>query len=255
MEAKRAVVLLSGGLDSTTVLAFALHEGFECMTLNIDYGQRHSIEVQAAMNVYDYLAQRYPDQLTGFETMRIPDFGNIAKSALTGDEVAIPHDRPEDEMGDDIPVTYVPMRNTVFVAMAFALAESHGMSTVFHGANVLDYSGYPDCRPEYFSALQRAITLGSTLADQKRAARIFTPVIHHSKTQIIELALRMGAPLAMTHSCYSPHENGKPCGKCDSCILRVAGFKAAGIPDPAMESWATGTFMPLEFLPKPPQDQ
>lgn len=250
MEDKRAIVLLSGGLDSTTVLTFALSEGYECITLNIDYGQRHSVELTAAEAVYDYLNSAYPNQLHGFETMRIPDFGHIAKSALTDCEIDVPHGRAEEEMSKTVPVTYVPLRNTVFLAMAFALAESHGINEVFHGANILDYSGYPDCRPEFFQALAHAITLGSTFGDKGLKVRINTPIIQHTKIQIIQLAQKLGAPLALTHSCYSPTLKGSPCGACDSCILRAAGFDAVGSPDPALQSWVEAdVFEPSAFLP------
>ncbi len=250
MLEKRAIVLLSGGLDSTTVLTNALKEGYECITLNINYGQRHAIETDAAENVYDFLNSKYPNQLQGFETMRIPDFGNLARSALTDSEIDVPHDRAEEEMGGDIPVTYVPMRNTVFIAMAFALGESHGISELFHGANVLDYSGYPDCRPNYFASLTNTIRLGSTFGDKRQRVIIHTPIIQHTKVQIIELALAVGAPLVLTHSCYSPTKKLSPCGKCDSCILRVAGFAEVGIPDPALEAWTDGKFAPAKYLPE-----
>jgi 7-cyano-7-deazaguanine synthase len=253
MEEKRAVVLLSGGLDSTTVLAFALASGYECMTLNIDYGQRHAIETTAAEHVYDFLAARYPNALQGFETCRLPDFGHLAKSALTDCEVDVPQDRDEDTIGSDLPATYVPMRNTLFLSLAFALAESHGMSTVYHGANILDYSGYPDCRPEFFAAMRVAISEGSSYGDRGVKVRIFTPIIKHTKAQVIELAIRTGAPLALTHSCYSPMKDGSPCGKCDSCTIRARGFASVGIPDPALQSWETGEFTPYAFLPDPPE--
>jgi 7-cyano-7-deazaguanine synthase len=253
MEEKRAVVLLSGGLDSTTVLAFALASGYDCMTLNIDYGQRHAIETTAAEHVYDFLDARYPNALQGFETCRLPDFGHLAKSALTDSEIDVPHERDQDAIGGDLPATYVPLRNTVFLALAFALAESHGMSTVYHGANVLDYSGYPDCRPEFFAAMRLAITEGSSYVDRGQTVRIFTPIIQHTKAQVIELATRTGAPLALTHSCYSPNKDGSPCGKCDSCTIRAAGFASVGIPDPALQSWEGGKFEPSNYLPEPPK--
>jgi 7-cyano-7-deazaguanine synthase len=230
---KRAVVLLSGGLDSATVLAMAAARGFAVAALSFDYGQRHAREVACAAA----LARHYG--VVRHETMKI-DLRAFGGSALTAD-IAVPKDvvkKPEDrrQKTEEIPVTYVPARNTVFLSLALGLAEAWGAFDIFIGVNAIDYSGYPDCRPEFIAAFERAANLGTKAGVEGGRFHIHVPLIAMSKAQIIREGLRLGVPYELTHSCYDPTAEGpgggKACGHCDSCLLRLAGFKEAGARDP-----------------------
>ncbi|MGQ9634931.1 MAG: 7-cyano-7-deazaguanine synthase QueC [Bryobacteraceae bacterium] len=224
-EKPKAVCLLSGGLDSSTCLAYALRQGFECYALSFDYGQRHRIELEAAARVAAQLgAARHRIVRIGLD-----EFGG---SALTG-KGAVPKGRSLQEMGAGIPPTYVPARNTVFLAVALAWAEILGAADIFLGVNAIDYSGYPDCRPEFIEAFERAANLGTKLGVEGRARfQIHAPLIRMSKAEIVKLAIELGVDLKLTHSCYDPGEDGRPCGACDSCLLRRKGFSEAGLADP-----------------------
>ncbi|MBU0985839.1 MAG: 7-cyano-7-deazaguanine synthase QueC [Proteobacteria bacterium] len=221
----KAVVLSSGGLDSTTVMAIARHEGFRIHSLSFDYGQRHAFELDAARKVA---------QVTGAEEHLVIklDLKTIGGSALT-DDIDVPKNRTEDAMAEKIPVTYVPARNTIFLAYALAWAEVLKASDIFIGVNAIDYSGYPDCRPEYIEAFEHMANL-ATKAGVEAGIRIKirTPLIHMTKAQIIRKGLELGVDYALTHSCYDPLPQAVACGRCDSCILRLKGFKEAGIEDP-----------------------
>ena len=221
----RAVCLLSGGLDSSTCLALARRDGFDCYALSFDYGQRHRIELEAAERIAASLgAARHL-------TVRI-DLRVFGQSALTGD-IAVPKGRALDEMSSEIPVTYVPARNTVFLSFALAWAEVLESSDIFIGVNALDYSGYPDCRPEYIEAYERMANLATKATVEGRTrVKIHTPLIRLSKAEIVKLGRELGIDFILTHSCYDPHPSGRPCGRCDSCLLRRKGFEEAGIKDP-----------------------
>lgn len=229
MERKRAVLLLSGGLDSTTTLALAASEGYAIHALSLDYGQRHSAELSAARKiarVYDVV-----QHVVARIDLRV--FGG---SSLTSD-VPVPKDRELGKQNDGIPITYVPARNTIFLSYALAFAEVAGAGEIFIGVNALDYSGYPDCRPEFiaaFEALANLATRAGVESADGRAIRIRTPLIDLSKRQIIELGLRLGVDYSMTTSCYDPSPEGEGCGRCDACQLRLRGFGEAGLPDPAL---------------------
>lgn len=225
IDIKNAVILSSGGLDSTTVLAIAKSQGYELYSLSFSYGQRHDIELQAAekvaasMGVKRHLVSRV-------------DLKPIGGSALT-DKIAVPKDRGESHMAETIPVTYVPARNTIFLSYALAWAEVLGVWDIFIGVNAIDYSGYPDCRPEYIQAFEAMANLATrTAVEGKGRFRIRTPLIDMTKAQIIKAGTALGVDYGMTHSCYDPSPQGLACGSCDSCILRRNGFAAAGIPDP-----------------------
>ncbi len=224
---KRAVCLLSGGLDSATCLAVARRDGFSCYALSFDYGQRHQVELQSAERVARHLGA------AAHRTMRI-DLRLFGGSALT-DEIPVPKGRATEEMGVDIPVTYVPARNTVFLSFALAWAEVLEATDIFIGVNALDYSGYPDCRPEYIEAYERMANLATRAGVEGRTRlKIQTPLIRMSKAQIVKLGRELGVDFGLTHSCYDPFPSGRPCGACDSCVLRRKGFEEAGIPDPAL---------------------
>jgi len=222
--ARKAVCLLSGGLDSSTCLALARREGFTCYALSFDYGQRHQIELEAAARVAQTLgAARHL-------VVKI-DLRVFEGSALTSD-IAVPKGREPGRM-DDIPVTYVPARNTVFLSFALAWAEVLESSDIFIGVNALDYSGYPDCRPEYIQAYQRMANLATKAAVEGRThLQIHTPLIRLSKAEIVKLGKDLGLDFSLTHSCYDPDASGRSCGQCDSCVLRRKGFEEAGIVDP-----------------------
>lgn len=225
MAGKPAVVLLSGGLDSTTVLAIAKAEGYTPYALSFRYGQRHTIELEAAQRVAQ--AQGVARHVIADIDLRV--FGG---SALT-DDIAVPHHDSADELGEGIPVTYVPARNTVFLSFALAWAETLGSSDVFMGVNALDYSGYPDCRPEYISAYEKMANLATKAGvDGTQHLKIHTPLIDLTKAQTIERGLALGADYSLTHSCYDPDEQGLSCGTCDSCLLRRRGFAELGLEDP-----------------------
>ena len=219
---RKAVVLLSGGLDSATVLAIARRDGYACHALSIDYGQRHRIELEAAVRVAAALGA------AEHKTIRI-DLTAFGGSALTDDKIAVP---VQGVQKDGIPVTYVPARNTIMLSLALAWAEVLGAVDLFFGANAVDYSGYPDCRPEYMRAFERMANLATKAAVQGHRLTLHTPIIDMSKAKIIEQGLALGVDYAMTVSCYQADGEGRACGACDSCRLRSAGFEAAGVPDP-----------------------
>jgi 7-cyano-7-deazaguanine synthase len=224
-EAKPAVVLLSGGLDSAMALAVARRDGFRCHALTIAYGQRHAAELQAAQRVAAALGA--VEQRVLSLDLRV--FGG---SALTAD-LAVPRDRSTEAMSADIPITYVPARNTVFLSLALAWAEVLGSFDIYIGVNAIDYSGYPDCRPEFIAAFEQLANLATKAGvENKGRFRIHTPLIQLSKADIIRLGESLGVDYSLTHSCYDPAADGVACGRCDSCLLRRAGFEAAGISDP-----------------------
>ena len=222
----KAVVLLSGGLDSTTVLAIARHEGFEPYALSFDYGQRHKHELESARRVAEAFG------VPAHKTIEC-DLRAFGGSALT-DTIDVPKGRSiESISAADIPVTYVPARNTIFLSFALAWAEVLGASDIFIGVNALDYSGYPDCRPEYIGAYERMANLATKAAVAgAQQLRIHTPLIHLTKAQIIRRGTELGVDYSLTSSCYDPSEDGRPCGTCDSCQLRARGFAEAATPDP-----------------------
>jgi 7-cyano-7-deazaguanine synthase len=219
-----AVVLASGGLDSTTCIAVALDRGFEVVAVSFDYGQRHRVELEAARRVLDHygIRRRYLIEPGAFRA--------IGGSALTAD-VDVPHGRSADDMGAGVPVTYVPARNLVFLSYAVGVAEVTGAADVFIGVNALDYSGYPDCRPEFIAAFERTANLATKAGVEGRKLTIHAPLQQLTKADIVRLGLRLGAPYALTHSCYDPRPEGA-CGTCDSCQLRLKGFAEAGATDP-----------------------
>jgi 7-cyano-7-deazaguanine synthase len=225
MTVRAAVVLLSGGLDSTTTLAIAASKGFECHALTFRYGQRHVHELEAAQRI----ATRSG---VASHTIVSFDLGLIGGSSLTTDE-PIPKDRPSPQVGSDIPSTYVPARNTIFLSFALAKAEVLGTGDIFIGVNALDYSGYPDCRPEYISAYERMASLATRAGVEGRRLKIHTPLIDLTKAEIIRLGLELGVDYAMTTSCYDPDAQNRACGHCDACALRLQGFARAGLRDPA----------------------
>ena len=225
MAGKPAVVLLSGGLDSTTVLAIAKAEGYTPYALSFRYGQRHTVELEAAQRVAQ--AQGVAQHVIADINLRV--FGG---SALT-DDIAVPHHDSADELRADIPITYVPARNTVFLSFALAWAETLKSSDVFIGVNALDYSGYPDCRPEYISAYEKMANLATKAGvEGSQHLKIHTPLIDLTKAQTIERGLSFGVDYSLTHSCYDPDEQGLSCGTCDSCLLRRRGFAELGLEDP-----------------------
>jgi 7-cyano-7-deazaguanine synthase len=218
----KAVVLVSGGLDSATTLAMARAQGYDCYALSFDYGQRHQIELEAAERVALSLGA------VEHKVMRI-DLRGIGGSALTDADIAVP-----EQPSVGIPVTYVPARNTVFLSLALAWAEVLGAWNIFIGVNAVDYSGYPDCRPDYIAAFQRLADLATRAGVEGGHFRIHTPLIELSKAQIIQEGLRLGVDFSQTLSCYAPDAQGRACGRCDSCRLRAAGFSAAGVADPTV---------------------
>jgi 7-cyano-7-deazaguanine synthase len=225
MTAPRAIVLLSGGMDSATAGAVAREQGFEVHALSFHYGQRHATELEAAGRVAAWLDARRHVVLE----IDLRAFGG---SALTGD-LEVPKDRPLDSIGHGIPTTYVPARNTIFLAFALGWAEVLEASDVFIGANALDYSGYPDCRPEYVEAFERMANLATRAGVEGRRLRVHTPLIGLTKAEIVKLGQRLGVDYGLTWSCYDPTPEGAPCGRCDACMLREKGFREAGVEDPA----------------------
>jgi 7-cyano-7-deazaguanine synthase len=222
---KKAVVLLSGGLDSTTALAVARSAGYELYAMSFRYGQRHSLELESASRVASAI---------GVEKHLIADFDlrAIGGSALT-DQIEVPKERGAEEIASGIPVTYVPARNTIFLSFALAWAEVLGAEDIFIGVNALDYSGYPDCRPEYIESFERMANLGTKAGVEGRLRlKIHTPLIAMTKAEIIAIGLKLGVDYSLTHSCYDPSSEGISCGKCDSCLLRLKGFAEAGVRDP-----------------------
>jgi 7-cyano-7-deazaguanine synthase len=221
---KKAICLLSGGLDSSACLAFARREGYVCYALSFDYGQRHKIELAAAAR----LAARLGAEQHIVAQIALDAFGG---SALTA-KIAVPKARSLDEMSRGIPVTYVPARNTIFLSFALAWAEVLESSDIFIGVNALDYSGYPDCRPEFIEAFERMAHLATKAGVEGRThVKIHTPLIRLTKAQIVTLARELGVPFGLTFSCYDPAPDGRPCGACDACLLRRKGFEEAGIED------------------------
>jgi 7-cyano-7-deazaguanine synthase len=224
-EQKKAVVLLSGGLDSTTSLAAALADGFAIYAISFRYGQRHSVELESARRVASAF------QVEKHLIVDI-DLRAIGGSALT-DEIEVPKERSSDEVTSEIPVTYVPARNTIFLSFALAWAEALNAEDIFIGVNALDYSGYPDCRPEYIESFERMANLATKAGVEGRLRlKIHTPLIAMTKAEIIRTGIRLGVDYSMTHSCYDPAPGGLACGKCDSCLLRLRGFAEAGARDP-----------------------
>ncbi|MFP4072018.1 MAG: 7-cyano-7-deazaguanine synthase QueC [Desulfovibrionales bacterium] len=224
-EPKKAVILFSGGLDSSTCLAMARDQGYAPYALTFRYRQRHEIELRSAGLVADELG------VSDHMVLDLP-LDRIGGSALTAD-IDIPKDTPLEAMMDRIPETYVPARNTIFLSMALGWAEVLGAEDIFIGVNALDYSGYPDCRPEYIQAFEKMANLAVKAAVEGRMqVRIHTPLLHMTKAEIIRTAHTLGLDLGLTHSCYDPDGRGLACGHCDSCLLRRKGFEEAGVPDP-----------------------
>lgn len=222
----KAVVLLSGGLDSTTTLAIAKCEGYKIYALTFRYGQRHEVEIEAARRI----AAHFDVDQHVVAQIDLRVFGG---SALTSD-IEVPKDRAIEEMGQDIPITYVPARNTIFLSFALAWAEVLGSSDIFIGVNALDYSGYPDCRPEYIEAYQRMANLATKAGvEGQQKLSIHTPLIHLSKAQIIKRGVKLGVDYGLTITCYDPSPEGMACGKCDACLLRLKGFAENNLDDPA----------------------
>ncbi|MCU0898788.1 MAG: 7-cyano-7-deazaguanine synthase QueC [Burkholderiales bacterium] len=222
MSAPRAVVLLSGGLDSATVLAIARAEGFACHALSVDYGQRHDAELAAAARVAAALGA------VEHRTAKL-DLSVFGGSALTDRAIAVPTGGVK---AGEIPVTYVPARNTIFLSLALAYAETRRAEALYFGANAVDYSGYPDCRPEYMQAFERLANLATKAGVEGRPIRLHTPLISLAKADIIRRGIELGVDFALTVSCYQADAEGRACGACDACRLRRAGFLAAGVPDP-----------------------
>jgi 7-cyano-7-deazaguanine synthase len=227
MSEKRAIVLLSGGLDSSTVLAIVRDQGYRPFALSFDYGQRHSTELECARRVA--IAQGVPDHVV--VTIDLAAFGG---SALTAD-IEVPKGRDLDEVADEIPITYVPARNTVFLSFALAYAEVMGASDIFIGVNALDYSGYPDCRPEFIAAFEHLANLATKSGvEGTQRFKIHTPLMAWTKAEIVARGLDLGVDYSITQSCYDPDDQGRACGQCDACQLRLRGFEQAGERDPAL---------------------
>ena len=219
-----AVVLLSGGLDSTTCLAWANAEGFDCHTLAVDYGQRHRVELEAARRVAEALAVR------DHREVRV-DLRALGGSSLTSDD-AVPKKRDAQALATGIPSTYVPARNTIFLGVALGFAETLGAADIVAGMNALDYSGYPDCRPEFVSAFESLAAVATKAGVEGARFRVHTPLMRLDKAGIVRLGTQLGVDYSLTHSCYDPSPAGLACGECDSCQLRAKGFREAGVPDP-----------------------
>ena len=226
MTRPKAVLLLSGGVDSTTTAAIALHEGYDVHALSVRYGQRHVVELEAARRVAERLGIRR-------HVIIDLDLRAFGGSALTAD-VPVPKDTPLAEIGARIPATYVPGRNTIFLSLALAWAETLGARDIFFGANALDYSGYPDCRPEYLEAYARLADLATRAGvEDGTRLRIHAPLLRLTKAEIVARGVALGLDYGMTSSCYDPAADGAACGRCEACILRLKGFAEAGLPDPA----------------------
>jgi 7-cyano-7-deazaguanine synthase len=223
---KKAIVLLSGGLDSATTLAIAADGGFLCYALTFAYGQRHLREIESARKVAKAAKVRQHRIID-------IDLAAFGGSALTDKKIPVPKDRPENKMAKSIPITYVPARNTIFLSYALAWGELLGAYNIFIGANAVDYSGYPDCRPAFMAAFERLANLAAAAAvEGKGRFKIHTPIINMTKSQIIKTGTKLGVDYSLTHSCYDPDKSGRACGRCDSCILRLKGFADAGLIDP-----------------------
>jgi len=222
---RRAVVLLSGGADSATTLAVARRDGFEVYALTVDYGQRHGIEVEMAKRQAGHF------NVAVHHVLKV-DLRPIADSALTGG-LDVPSGRSMEEMSSEIPATYVPARNTIFLSLALGWAESLKTGDIFIGVNARDYSGYPDCRPEFIRSFEKTANLATKMGvEGGRKVKIHTPLIELAKSEIFQLGRELGVDFSVTHSCYDPAPDGKPCGICDSCLLRLKGFEEAGFKDP-----------------------
>jgi 7-cyano-7-deazaguanine synthase len=221
---RKAIVLLSGGVDSSTVLAMARAQGFEPVCLSVAYGQRHGVELESARQVAESM---------GVRDLRVVtlDLRAIGGSALTA-AIPVPKDRDPKRMAGEIPITYVPARNTVLLALALGLAETVGASDIFIGVNAVDYSGYPDCRPEFLRAFESASNLATRAGVEGTRFRVHAPLSGMTKADIIREGTRLGVDYSLTHSCYDPDPQGRACGRCDSCLLRRRGFEEAGVPDP-----------------------
>jgi 7-cyano-7-deazaguanine synthase len=222
----KAVILLSGGLDSSTTLAIAKNQGYETYALTFRYGQRHQMEIDAARKIALYF------QAARHQIFKV-DLSLFGGSALTA-EIEVPKDRGLQEISKDIPITYVPARNTIFLSLALAWAEVLGAWDIFIGVNALDYSGYPDCRPEFIRSFEQTANLGTKAGVEGINFKIHTPLISLNKAQIIKKGLDLGVDFSLTSTCYDPSPDGKACGKCDACLLRLKGFAEAGIKDPAV---------------------
>jgi len=228
-DARRAVVLLSGGLDSAVTLALAREAGHEAHALSVRYGQRHAIEIERA--------ERLARQLGAASWRAITvDLAALGGSALTDPAIAVPKDRAAESIGAGIPATYVPARNTLFLALALGQAEVLGATALFIGANAVDYSGYPDCRPEFLEAFERLAGVATRAGVEGRRVRVCAPLVDKTKAEIVREACRLGVDLSLTLSCYDPGPDGRPCGGCDACVLRARGFREAGVDDPALGS-------------------
>jgi 7-cyano-7-deazaguanine synthase len=225
MTLPKAVVLLSGGIDSTTTAAIAQQEGFDVHALSVRYGQRHAVELEAARRVAQRLGIRHHVVID----LDLRAFGG---SALTAD-LPVPKDTPMSEIGSGIPATYVPARNTIFLSLALAWAETLGARDIFLGANALDYSGYPDCRPEYLAAYARMADLATRAGVEGAQLTIHTPLLRLTKAEIVARGLALGLDYGITSTCYDPAPDGAACGRCEACLLRLKGFEEAGVPDPA----------------------
>jgi len=223
---RKCVVLLSGGLDSATVLAMAKEQGFDPCALTVTYGQRHAVELDAAR------ATATSQGVTDHRFVKV-ELDKLGGSALT-DDIDVPKDRDESTMAGEIPVTYVPARNTVMLSIALGFAEVVGANDIFVGVNAVDYSGYPDCRPEYIEAFQTMARLATKSGVEGAEITIHAPLVHLTKTDIVREGLRLGVDYSKTHSCYDPDENGRPCGRCDSCQIRNRAFAELGMTDPAL---------------------
>jgi 7-cyano-7-deazaguanine synthase len=221
---KKAVVLVSGGLDSATTLAIAKEQGYDCYAMSFNYGQRHQVELESAKTVSESLGAIEHKVI-------VLGLGDIGGSALTDNSIAVPQ-----ELAAGIPVTYVPARNTVFLALALGWAEVLDAEAIFIGVNAVDYSGYPDCRPEYIKAFQTMANLATKRGVEGQIIKIETPLLHLTKAEIIQKGTELGIDYSRTLSCYAPDEDGRACGKCDSCRLRQQGFAAANLPDPTLYS-------------------
>jgi 7-cyano-7-deazaguanine synthase len=220
----RAVVLLSGGLDSSTCLAWAVDGGYECFTLAVDYGQRHRVELEAARRISERLGAAEHREVAA-------NLRALGGSALTAD-LPVPRGRSPERMAEEIPVTYVPARNTVLLALALGWAETLDAGDLVAGMNALDYSGYPDCRPEFLRAFEALANLGTRAGTLGRRFQVHAPLMALDKAGIIRLGLSLGLDYSLTHSCYDPLPDGAACGACDACLLRRKGFREAGVPDP-----------------------
>jgi 7-cyano-7-deazaguanine synthase len=221
---RKAVVLLSGGVDSTTTLAIARNEGFEAYALTFRYGQRHTCEIDAARETARYIG-------VARHVILDIDLRSFGGSALT-DDIEVPKGRGLADIAGDIPITYVPARNTIFLSFALAFAETLQAQDIFIGVNALDYSGYPDCRPEYIAAFERMANLATKAGVEGKPFRIHAPLIAMTKAEIIRTGVRLGVDYSLTTTCYDPSDDGKACGRCDACQLRLEGFRQAGIEDP-----------------------